>query len=599
MKKIFSTILLAIFCLSASPAENPTGKLQFVYKLHGQTRRFQYEFQPESDGGVTLHWGIERNLKWWEGTYRMTPQAVEQGTTLSYLMPEDGNHVTLPDNETFGMISREALRNLIISGDLHYDGTVYRLIDTESSTPFGRLLHVADTRESGQMWILDNNLLPIIWEMRNNPLEINWTVRIPENRHPKQAGLTSTLSEIGPGYSKTSVNAAIFRASSVTSRDGHQFVSYYDPEGYLTIASRDLNSKDEDTWKITRTQYKGNVKDAHNVISMGIDGDGYLHLSFDHHGQPLKYCRSVTPYSAELGQLTPMTGDKEEDVTYPEFYPLPDGDMLFVYRSGYSGRGNMVMNRYSRATGKWERVHDVLIDGEGKRNAYWQLHMDHEGTLHLSWVWRETWMVETNHDLCYARSKDGGRTWERSDGTPYTLPITEESAEIAVAIPQKSELINQTSMTADPSGRPLIATYWRDLNDSIPQFRLVSLTESGWKAEKVGNRLMPFSLSGGGTKMIPISRPRVASDGKTIFYLFRDQERGSRVSLATRATDSAEWEITDLTDFPVDAWEPTIDNELWRKENRLHIFVQPVSQGDGEKAVDTPPTKVYVLEVRV
>ena len=182
----------------------------------------------------------------------------------------------------------------------------------------------------------------------------------------------------------------------------------------------------------------------------------------------------------------------------------------------------MVMNRYDVASGKWSRVHDILIDGEGKRNAYWQMCTDSKGTIHLSWVWRETWLVETNHDMCYARSTDGGKTWQRSDGTAYRLPITMATAEIAWPIPQKSELINQTSMTTDPDGRPLIATYWREQGDSIPQYRLVSHDGKGWHMETVGRRTMPFSLAGGGTKMIPIARPRVVSDGKKLIYIFRD-----------------------------------------------------------------------------
>ena len=60
----------------------------------------------------------------------------------------------------------------------------------------------------------------------------------------------------------------------------------------------------------------------------------------------------------------PMTGVDEGNVTYPEFYSLSDGDLLFVYRSGSSGRGNLVMNRYSLKEHKWSRVQDVLIDGK-------------------------------------------------------------------------------------------------------------------------------------------------------------------------------------------------------------------------------------------
>ena len=221
---------------------------------------------------------------------------------------------------------------------------------------------------------------------------------------------------------------------------------------------------------------------------------------------------------------------------------------------------------------------------------------DRFGTLHLSWVWRETWMVETNHDLCYARSLDGGLTWQRSDGTPYSLPITIASAELAWEIPQKSELINQTSMAADPDGHPMIATYWRDANDSVPRFRLVAHDGKKWNMETVGNRSTPFSLAGGGTKMIPISRPRVVADNSTIHYILRDEERGSRVTVASRPIDTTRWQLTDLTDFSVGAWEPTIDNELWRDSGKLSIFVQPSTQGDGEKVTTAPPSTVYVLE---
>lgn len=408
------------------------------------------------------------------------------------------------------------------------------------------------------------------------------------------AMLPARLSMVAEGYSGTSVNTAVFRANSITSRGDTQYCCFYDPEGYVTVARRKLG---EDSWEIHTTPYRGNVADAHNVISMAVDGDGYLHLAFDHHGHPLKYCRSLAPDTLAFGAPEGMTGKDEEDVTYPEFHNMADGRLIFVYRSGASGKGNMVMNIYDTATRKWERLHDALLDGEGERNAYWQLTTDRAGTIHLSWVWRETWLVETNHDLCYARSEDGGVTWRRSDGTAYTLPITADNAETAWHIPQNSELINQTSMTADDEGRPLIATYWREACDPVPQYRVVSHDGNGWRMETVGRRHSPFSLSGGGTKMIPVARPQVVSDGRMIYYVFRDAERGSRVSVAMRSAAGGEWTITDVTDFGVDAWEPTLDKNCWRDKGRLILFVQKSSQGDGERVVASGATPVYALEV--
>lgn len=401
-------------------------------------------------------------------------------------------------------------------------------------------------------------------------------------------------SVVGEGYSKTSVNTAIFRASSLATWGEIQYVCYYDPDGYLTLGRRALGSDD---WEIRRSDYKGNVKDAHNVISMGIDGDGFIHVAFDHHGNPLKYCRTLEPGGLELGPLAPMTGELEADVTYPEFHTLPDGDLLFLYRSGESGNGNLVVKWYSPDDGIWSCLHENLIDGQGKRNAYWQTHVGEDGTIHVSWVWRETWDVETNHDLCYARSRDGGLSWERSDGKEYDLPIRMETAERIWKIPQGRELINQTSMTADPEGHPMIATYWRDADSKVPQYRLVRHDGRRWRMETVGERTSPFSLSGGGTKMIPICRPRMVCDGKTIRYIFRDTERGGKVSMAVKDVKETEWKITDLTDYSVDAWEPSIDESLWNASRQLHIFVQETSQGDGERAVERESTPIRVLEV--
>ncbi len=404
------------------------------------------------------------------------------------------------------------------------------------------------------------------------------------------------LVEVAPGYSSTSVNTTVFRTNSIITQGDTQYISFYDPDGYLTLGKRKLESEN---WEISRSKYKGNVSDGHNIISMGIDGDGYIHVAFDHHGHPLHYAKSLKPGELVLGEMEPMTGIDEAKVTYPEFYSLSNGDLLFVYRSGASGRGNMAINRYDVKNKKWIRVHDSLIDGEEQRSPYWQLYIDANDVIHVSWVWRETWMVETNHDMCYARSKDGGMTWERSDGTPYSLPITAASSEYAWHIPQNSELINQTSMTADSQSHPYIVTYWRNQDSQVPQYRILWNDGAAWKQKEISQRTSEFSLSGGGTKMIPISRPRVVAEGDYIAVIFRDEERGSKVSVAyTEQGPTGDWHVADLTDFSVNAWEPSLDPQLWQQHNKLHLFVQDTRQGDGEKVVSTAPTTVYVLEVK-
>ena len=403
------------------------------------------------------------------------------------------------------------------------------------------------------------------------------------------------LSLVGKGYSKTSVNTTVFRCNSIVSLADTQFVAYYDSAGFVTVAKRNLQS---DEWTVQRTQYRGNCADAHNVISLGIDADGYIHLAFDHHNNALHYTRSVAPFALQFDTLMTMIGRDEQSVTYPEFHRSPDGQLFFVYRDGGSGHGNMILNRYDTVTCQWQRIQSSLLDGQGQRSAYWQMCIDTRGVIHLSWVWRETWMVETNHDLCYAFSADGGATWQRSDSTIYELPITAQNAEIACRIPQNSELINQTGMSADADGNPYIATYWRNSGDSIPQYRLVYRDATGWISEQTSNRQMPFSLSGSGTKMIPVARPKVVvDDDGTIIYIFRDVERGSRVSAFINNSSTKKCTIVDLTDFAVDAWEPSFDVDLWNDKRRLQLFVQQTFQGDGERSIDAEATPIYILEI--
>lgn len=399
---------------------------------------------------------------------------------------------------------------------------------------------------------------------------------------------------IADGWARNQVNAVIFRKNSVTSFNGFQYAAFYDPNSRVVIAKRKLDSTN---WQVTATPFTGNTSDAHNSISIAVDGRGFLHLSWNNHNTPLHYARGIGPGSLEFKDEV-MIGDAlERRATYPEFYSMPNGDLLFLYRDGASGSGDLVLNRYDPKVGKWSRIQSNLIDGESKRNAYPQTTVDAKGTIHISWVWRESPDVATNHDLCYARSSDGGKTWVRSTGEKYQLPITAATAEYIWRIPQNSELINQSSMSADADGQPYIATYWRDQDSSLPQYRVVFFDSRKWRMSQVGVRKTAFTLSGGGTKRIPISRPQVVAHKGRVIVIFRDEERGSRISAAT--TDnitSGNWKINDLTDTSVGMWEPTFDHSLWNKKRILHLFTQHVGQGEGETLEQIAPQQVSILE---
>lgn len=174
-----STPPAGVFDFSTLPQSGiiaPGDTLRMEYKLHGQTRRFKFVYRPTSDGGMILEWNIMRNLKLWTGIYKMTARAIEEGNTLSTLMPEDGKRVKLQDNETFGIISRKAYYELKSTGEFSYSGVTYKQSDTASQSDSG-IIEVYDPEEGSRMRILDNSEFPLIVVMDANPLEINWKLK--------------------------------------------------------------------------------------------------------------------------------------------------------------------------------------------------------------------------------------------------------------------------------------------------------------------------------------------------------------------------------------------------------------------------------------
>jgi hypothetical protein len=127
----------------------------------------------------------------------------------------------------------------------------------------------------------------------------------------------ASVINVADGWAGNSINTVVFRKNSLATFNNTQFISFYDNDGYVVIGKRNLN---DSSWQLKRTVYKGNIKDAHNCISIAIDGRGYLHMAWDHHNNSLHYCKSTAPLGLELTAEMPMTGQTENKVSYPEFH---------------------------------------------------------------------------------------------------------------------------------------------------------------------------------------------------------------------------------------------------------------------------------------
>lgn len=291
-----------------------------------------------------------------------------------------------------------------------------------------------------------------------------------------------------------------------------QFAAYYDAERVMTVASRYLNDVQWETFQLDENL----GWDSHNGIVLARDPEGGLHLSGNMHADRLVYFRTRESEKAATFERSEMVGRQESCVTYPQFFMGPGGDLCFGYRDGSSGKGDQIYNRYDTVTRRWERLSKgQVVSGEGKCSAYLDgPHHGPDGYFHLCWVWRDNPDCSTNHDLCYARSRDLVH-WETSTGSALKLPITVATAEIVDPVPVRSGLMNgNTRLGFDAEGRVVISYHCLDAGGSTQLYHarnepdgwnIYQATDwtTAWKPEGCGSmrfqiRVRPVSLDADG-----------------------------------------------------------------------------------------------------
>ncbi|MBR9908843.1 MAG: hypothetical protein GYB33_00655 [Gammaproteobacteria bacterium] len=266
----------------------------------------------------------------------------------------------------------------------------------------------------------------------------------------------------------------------------HQVIAYYDASRQMSVAHR---ASPRQPWRFHKLpSYLG--WDSHNNVVVGIDEAGYIHVSGNMHNDALVYFRSASVMDVRsLEQVPTMVGgEAERHVTYPHFFNGADGRLYFKHRFGSSGNGVELYKVFDTQALQWRQLHDTaFVDGEGERNGYFVgPTLEHDGMFHLAWVWRETPLASTNHHLSYARSRDL-LNWEASDGTPLTLPIRLDSAEIVDPIQIGGGLLNgQTPVALDSKNRPMIV-YQKYGPDGNSQVFLSRREGAGWKTVQVSN----------------------------------------------------------------------------------------------------------------
>ncbi|MCD6359560.1 MAG: BNR-4 repeat-containing protein [Armatimonadetes bacterium] len=182
--------------------------------------------------------------------------------------------------------------------------------------------------------------------------------------------------------------------------------------------------------------------DAHRNPTLLVDEHGFLYVFYGAHGDPTRVLRSRRPL--DIGEWDEAAPLDDPHTSYPQPWQLVDGELFVSFRQapGWCFR----ISRDGART--WDETVNLVNFGATSEArgcveyAIYGLTVAEAGPwprrIHFAWsrlgggtadeiANKHLWARRYN--IYYACSDDGGRTWRRSDGSEYDLPIDERTAE--------------------------------------------------------------------------------------------------------------------------------------------------------------------------
>lgn len=237
--------------------------------------------------------------------------------------------------------------------------------------------------------------------------------------------------------------------------------------------------------------------DAHRNPTLALDEHGFLHVFYGSHGHPTHVLRSQRPH--DLSAWEAVSDLPEPHTSYPQPWLVSPGQIMVSYRQapGWNcttttdgGRTwcepvNIVnFGCPDDAHGCAEcSIYAVSIaESAGERRK-----------VHLAWsrlgggtpeevATKHLWARRYN--VYYAWTGDGGRTWHRSDGSDYSLPIGEDTAEKLYDCGQRGVWLKDIQL--DAAGRPLILFLDAEVETFASRWLVLRQTEAGWRTSEIG-----------------------------------------------------------------------------------------------------------------
>ncbi len=353
------------------------------------------------------------------------------------------------------------------------------------------------------------------------------------------------------------------------------YLAYYNAERKLTVTRIDTKTGE------VRKKPLDNIFlgwDSHNNIVLSYDKDGYLHVSGNMHDSPLVYARTMRPNDFDsLVLVNKMVGEDETSTTYPRFMTFPDGGLGYSYRSGQSGNGVELINKFEN--GHWVRLLSQPLfapnPGGEPVNAYHTGYIaGPDGYYHIAWVWRKRKGPEFHFNVNYARSKDL-KHWEDSQGNKIELPITPSHSEVVDAIPVQSGLLNNIKLGFDLKGSPVIS-YLKYDKDGNSQLYHAHLEGKKWQIIQTTDWKYRWTFGNGGLLQRKISFSGVAAKEGQLFENVIHVNHGSKTYYYDPGTMKKIWEQSRTLERSVSQTSQSLAPSA--KEKAASLFRQMTSR---------------------
>ncbi|KAI1102487.1 hypothetical protein F4804DRAFT_264463 [Jackrogersella minutella] len=443
-----------------------------------------------------------------------------------------------------------------------------------------------------------------------------------------------SVSVLGPDptHRRCVLNGNAFQQDAIQSFNGWQYACFYShlsAEGareplYIHLSRRKLPGGKWET--LVFDDYPQTTDDGHNTVQLGIcPGDGTIHLSYDHHCDIVRYRHShpgiaqtpssfpwspslFTPHLNRLPGLSALQDPLFSYITYPRFVQLGD-DLLFSWRTGKAGLGDDHVAVYAPSAGY--TVVGTNLQGV-ENNPYIHGLDQRRGRLHATWVYRgfvryPGWddprdtqhkqqagpnSGENNHDICYAYSDDGARTWRNGSGALIAdlaggqAVRPDSDGVVAFEIPKGSGLSNQEAQAVDGDGGVHVLN--RDAVGGEQRWKHYYRSPEGTWTQHALPHVQ--GVKGGKRGSLAVSKD------DDLYLILPDHKAPTLTILkASKATKYSEYELVWREDgFP--PTEPLVDTTRLEYDNVLSVFTRADNGADMDSRAEVD---VVVLDFKL